>query len=199
MKKFLIFVILFNIVAVLMLPAIISAQTGSPECCKIRANMGWSSEPVMSKNNSTLKNTETGADVTCTNDPSTTPCKCSDSASFEKGCTLIDGNTVGGSSAVCSMENKAGTKNQPPDYIIQAWGMVCLLQMLYGVVNWIFIILTALAAILVIFGAFQILTSGGSPDKMSSGRNMILYAAIGLLIAFLAKAVPGIVKAISGF
>lgn len=83
--------------------------------------------------------------------------------------------------------------------LTDSWGMYCLLNSLNSIVDWIFIILVAIAAILVIFGAFSILTSGGSPEKVTSGRNFILYAAIGLLVAFLAKAVPGIVKMVSGF
>ena len=78
-------------------------------------------------------------------------------------------------------------------------GMCCLMNTLYNITDWIFVILVALVAIFVIMGAFTILTGAGAPEKITSGRNYILYAAIGLLVAFLAKAIPGIVKVISGF
>jgi hypothetical protein len=37
------------------------------------------------------------------------------------------------------------------------------------------------------------------PEKTKKGRDFILYATIGLAVAFLAKAVPGLVKLVSGF
>ena len=77
-------------------------------------------------------------------------------------------------------------------------GMCCLLNTIYSVTDWIFIILVGLAGIFVIMGAVVILTAGGTPEKLTTGRNYILYAAIGLLIAFLAKAIPGIVKLLAG-
>lgn len=79
------------------------------------------------------------------------------------------------------------------------WGMFCLLNTLYNITNWVFVILVALAAIFVIVGAMNILWSGGNQERVTSGRNYILYAMVGLLLAFLAKAVPGVVKLISGF
>ena len=77
-------------------------------------------------------------------------------------------------------------------------GMCCLLNTIYSVTDWIFIILVGLAGIFVIMGAVVILTAGGTPEKLTTGRNYILYAAIGLLVAFLAKAIPGIVKLLAG-
>jgi hypothetical protein len=57
----------------------------------------------------------------------------------------------------------------------------------------------SLAVVLTIFGAFSILTAGGSPEKASTGKNYILYAVVGLAIAFIARAIPGIAKSIMGF
>ena len=77
-------------------------------------------------------------------------------------------------------------------------GICCLLNALYGITDWIFVVLIALAGIFVILGAMNILTSGGDPSKVSSGRQYIMYAMIGLLLAFLARAIPGIVRLIVG-
>jgi len=81
---------------------------------------------------------------------------------------------------------------------IADYGMCCLLNTIYNVTNWIFVILVGIVMIFVIMGAFILVTAAGSPEKVTSGRNYVLYAAIGLLVAFLAKAVPGIVKIIIG-
>ena len=77
-------------------------------------------------------------------------------------------------------------------------GMCCLLNTLYSITDWIFVILMGLVGIFVIMGAFILLTAAGAPEKVVSGRNYILYAAIGMVVAFLAKAVPNMIKLIVG-
>ena len=73
-------------------------------------------------------------------------------------------------------------------------GVCCFLNTLYNVTDWIFVILVGVASIFVIIGAMNLLMSAGDPSKVSSGRNYIMYAAIGLIVGFLAKAIPAIVK-----
>ncbi len=107
-----------------------------------------------------------------------------DTCTLKRDLTTITGDTV------CSN----GASVTVADH-----GMCCLMNTLYNITDWIFVILVALVAIFVILGAFQILTAAGAPEKITTGRNYILYAAIGLLVAFLAKAVPGVVKMVSGF
>ncbi len=79
------------------------------------------------------------------------------------------------------------------------WGAYCLINTLNNITDWVFVILIALAGLFVIIGAFTFVTSAGDPEKTKKGREYILYAAIGLAVAFLAKAVPGLVKLVSGF
>ena len=77
-------------------------------------------------------------------------------------------------------------------------GICCVFNTLYNIVDWIFIVLIAVAALLIVIGAFSIMTSGGDPEKTKSGRNWILYAAIGLVVAFVAKAIPPLVMYMMG-
>jgi len=78
-------------------------------------------------------------------------------------------------------------------------GMCCLLNTVYTVTNWIFVALVSLTVLFVILGAFKILTAKDSAEEVGKGRTYIMYAALGLLVAFLAKAVPQIVKVVAGF
>jgi len=68
--------------------------------------------------------------------------------------------------------------------------------------NVIFFISTTIAipltAIMVLVGAFQITTSAGDPEKFSTGRKTILYAAIGFVIAIIATGVTSIIKTLLG-
>jgi len=73
-------------------------------------------------------------------------------------------------------------------------GVCCFLQTLYNVTDWIFVILVGLASLYVIIGAMNLLMSAGDPSKVASGRQHIMFAAIGLIIGFLARAIPAIVK-----
>ena len=73
-------------------------------------------------------------------------------------------------------------------------GMCCLMNTIYNVTNWIFLILIAVAVFYVILGAFNFVTAGGNTEQTGAARNYIMYAAIGILVALLAKAVPAIVK-----
>ncbi|MFH1462387.1 MAG: hypothetical protein ABIG08_01705 [bacterium] len=77
-------------------------------------------------------------------------------------------------------------------------GVCCLLQTLYNVTDWIFFILLGVAAIYVIIGAMNLLMSAGDPGKVSSGRNYIMYALIGLILALLARTIPAIAKLVVG-
>jgi len=85
------------------------------------------------------------------------------------------------------------------DVTTQKWGIYCLINAVQTAVDWVFVFLVVLTVLFVILGAYDILTSAGSPEKITTGRNYILYAAIGLIVAFIARAVPGLVKAIMGF
>ncbi len=74
----------------------------------------------------------------------------------------------------------------------------CVLNSLYNVTDVIFFILLGIATIYVILGAMNLLMSAGDPSKVASGRNHIVYAMIGLLLAFLARAIPAVVRTMVG-
>jgi len=77
-------------------------------------------------------------------------------------------------------------------------GMICLLNGVYNATNWIFIILMAISALMIIFGAVLFTTSSGDPTKTEKARGFILYAAVGIAVAVFARAVPAVVKMIVG-
>lgn len=53
-----------------------------------------------------------------------------------------------------------------------------------------------IAAIMVLVGAFQMLTAAGDPEKFSRGRWTILYAAIGFVAVLLAGSIPQLIISI---
>ena len=44
-----------------------------------------------------------------------------------------------------------------------------------------------IAVVFVIIGGYQILTAGGSAEKVESGRKWILYAVVGLVVVLIAQ------------
>lgn len=53
-----------------------------------------------------------------------------------------------------------------------------------------------LTAIMALVGGFQMITAAGNPEKFSSGRKTLTYAAIGFVIVLLASSVVSIIKSI---
>jgi len=82
--------------------------------------------------------------------------------------------------------------------VTKAWGICCMLDAVYTATDWIFVVLMAFVAIMIIWGGVTLVTAGGAPEKVTSGRNYIVYALIGFAIALLAKALPAIVRALLG-
>ncbi len=78
------------------------------------------------------------------------------------------------------------------------WGMFCIMSSIYRITDWISYLLFAIVGVMIIIGAFTIVTAGGSPEKVTAGRNYILYAVMGLVVAFFARAIPALAKAIVG-
>jgi len=82
--------------------------------------------------------------------------------------------------------------------VTEEWGMVCLLNTIYTVTNWIFYIMTLVAVLMIVFGGFTYITAAGDPAKAGKGKSILTYAIIGLAIALVAKLIPSLVRFILG-
>jgi len=67
-------------------------------------------------------------------------------------------------------------------------------KVINNIVTTLTILLLTVCTLMVFYGGFVILLSQGSPDKVGSGKQIILWAAIGYVIAALANAIALIVK-----
>ena len=116
-----------------------------------------------------------------------------DEVTYNKGIWVGEKNCEGKITADCLATGTAST-----DCASKKWGLLCLLSSIYVITDWIFTFLMALVGVMVILGAFTLTTAAGSPEKIKKGKDYILYAAIGLLVALLAKAVPALIKSLLG-
>ena len=112
-----------------------------------------------------------------------------------KGCYISDPARVQGDSTL-----RCGATGERCEYEDKNkdCGMCCLLNTLYNATDWIFFALIAIAGILVILGAMNMIMSQGDPEKVNTGRNYVVYAAIGLAVGLLARAIPNIAMMIVG-
>lgn len=71
-------------------------------------------------------------------------------------------------------------------------------ELISNIINFIFYLAIALVPLMVIIGAFYILTAGGEEKKVTTGKNIIFYAIIGFAIILLAKGLVAVIKDILG-
>lgn len=84
----------------------------------------------------------------------------------------------GGSSAACSSE----TEN------ISGTGGVVL-----KAANLVAIVAGIAAIIMIMLGGFNYITAGGDSNKISTAKNMVIYALVGLVVIALARTIVGFV------
>lgn len=64
------------------------------------------------------------------------------------------------------------------------------------ILNWAFGILLFLAALFIIVGGYYWVTAGGDAAKVGTARNFLIYALIGVAVAFLARGLISLVNTV---
>ena len=108
----------------------------------------------------------------------------------------ITGCTIKHSITTASTTYDAGTpvsENNPDE-----WGTVCLLDSVYNVTDWIFYGLLSLVSVFTIYGGFLIVKAGDNAEDVGKGRQYVVFATVGLIVAFLSKLIPSIAQGIIG-
>lgn len=72
-----------------------------------------------------------------------------------------------------------------------------LLGIMEYVTNWLFTILLVLAVFFIILAAYRYLTSGGG-EEVAKAHKMILYAAVAIAVAVLAKGIVNVTRVLIG-
>jgi len=71
-------------------------------------------------------------------------------------------------------------------------------ELIDAIIKFIFYIAVVIAPLMVIIGAFYILTAGGDPKKIGTGKNIIIYTLIGLAIILLARGLIAMIESVIG-
>ncbi|MFA5228296.1 MAG: hypothetical protein WC446_00810 [Candidatus Paceibacterota bacterium] len=77
-------------------------------------------------------------------------------------------------------------------------GMCCLLNGVYNITDWVFVLLMAISSLMIIWGAVMFTTSSGDPEKTGKAKQLIIFAAVGIAVALFSRAIPPAVKMIIG-
>lgn len=109
-------------------------------------------------------------------------CTCSSGGSSTSGSTSEGTTTTEGSGGGATIPNPLGHES--------------FTALFEAIIDWIIDIALVLAPLIIIYGGFLHITSAGDPAKSSQGKKVILYAAIGLIVALLAKSLIGILEGI---
>lgn len=71
-------------------------------------------------------------------------------------------------------------------------------ELIDSIINFIFVVSVVLATLMVVIGAFYIVTAGGDSEKVKTGKNIILYTFIALIIILLAKGLISVIEQVLG-
>jgi len=72
-------------------------------------------------------------------------------------------------------------------------------NMLGTIRNYFFGIVIITCVFMVLWGGFDLATSGGDETKVSNARKRILYATVGLVVAAMASVIVGLMRVVVGF
>jgi len=99
--------------------------------------------------------------------------------------SYTSGNSGGSTTITMPTVTSTGTLANP----ITSTSFAALLD---NVINWILNIALVLAPLIIVYGGFLYMTAAGDANKVSQGKNVVLYAVIGFILALLAKSLIGI-------
>jgi len=71
-------------------------------------------------------------------------------------------------------------------------------ELIDAIIKFIFYIAVVVTPLMIIIGAFYILTAAGDPKKIGTGKNVIIYTLIGLAIILLARGLIAMIESLIG-
>ncbi|HCM36390.1 MAG TPA: hypothetical protein DIS53_00440 [Candidatus Wildermuthbacteria bacterium] len=82
-----------------------------------------------------------------------------------------------------------------PDNITSAQNFIDLID---NIVDWIFVVVLVFAVIFIVLAGLQFITGGGDPQAVSQARNKLLWGAVGIAVAVLARGLVTAVRSLIG-
>ena len=109
--------------------------------------------------------------------------------------TIAKGTLVSSSATISIRDADVAIPNTS-EYKVKEWGLICIINTVNVITDWIFIALLIVAVAFIAIAGFMWMTAGGNAEQQKKAGQMILAAVIGIIIAVLARVIPGIVTGI---
>lgn len=106
-------------------------------------------------------------------------------ASAAAGCNAISQSVANGANS--SLPDNGGSKDISCDST--GVGTDDLTKLAQKIITWFSIIVGAASIIMIIYGGFRYITSGGESGRVGAAKNSLLYAIVGLVIVALAQVI----------
>ena len=105
---------------------------------------------------------------------------------------------IGGVFGVCANVFAQDTSGSGPISLPNPLGGNCndATCVVTKIINFISVLAVPICAIMVLWGGFTLMTSSGDPEKVKTGQNTILYAAVGFVVVLLANSVTTLIQSI---
>ena len=84
----------------------------------------------------------------------------------------------------------------PPDQICNPLKYGTIQEIINTIASFLFTISIPIVTIMVLYGAFMLLTSGGNEERIKTGRKVILWAIIGFVVMLIAGGMTELTKSI---
>ncbi len=94
---------------------------------------------------------------------------------------------------------RPGVCVKPGQTVICPFGPSSIEDIIDAITKWVFYLAMIIAPLMIVIGAFMVLTSGGDPARVTKARRLIIWAAIGLAIILFSRAIYGVIKDVIGF
>ena len=88
------------------------------------------------------------------------------------------------------------SSGQVPNDLPNPLGVTSLTELLDKVIDGLIILAVPIVIIMVLWGAFLIITSAGKPEKVQQGGKAILWAAVGFGILLLSQGITDIIESL---
>lgn len=71
-------------------------------------------------------------------------------------------------------------------------------ELIDAIIKFLFLIALAVSPLMVVIGAFYLMTAAGDPGRVKTAKTIFLYTAIGLFVIFLARGLVALIRSAMG-
>ena len=71
-------------------------------------------------------------------------------------------------------------------------------EVITGIVGWVYKIALIVAPLMIILGGFYLVTAAGDPERVNTGKKIITWTIVGIVVVLLATSVKVVIESLLG-